>query len=108
MPGIQPLPGTLHLHSSPFFSPQSGTYPNMMVFDNNTMDMEIMTWCKWRTFVPFFFYGTFQFQYTIKLSAQNTLSLRTCQIGDIFVVVHTFSAFKSSMTTLFFIGTFAW
>jgi hypothetical protein len=45
--------------------------------------------CKWRTSIPFFLDGTFQFQYTSKLNAQNTLSLGTCKVGDILVVIHS-------------------
>jgi len=78
-----------------------------MVLDKSIVDMDIVTWCKWRISTLFFFDGTFQFQYKTKLNAQNNLSLGTCQVRDIFVMVHSFFAFKSSMATLFLIGPFA-
>jgi hypothetical protein len=86
------------------------------------MDMDIVTWCRWRTSTLFFFDGTFQSQNKTKLNAQNNISLglqgqkikilvakvlhrhnKQCRGGDILVVVHSNFAFKSSMTTLLLI-----
>jgi hypothetical protein len=105
---IQPLLGTLHSHSSTFFSLEVGTNPNLMVFDKSIMDMDTVTWCKWRISTLFFFDGTFQFQNKTKLNAQINLSLGTCHVGDMLVVVYSNSTFKFSMTTLFLIGSFGW
>jgi hypothetical protein len=46
MPNTQPLPGTLHVHSSTLFSLQNGNTPNFLVFDNSAWDMDIVTLCK--------------------------------------------------------------
>jgi hypothetical protein len=48
MHSIQPLPRTLHLHSSiPFFL-LTNTNPNVVEFNKNVVNMDIVTWCKWK------------------------------------------------------------
>jgi hypothetical protein len=108
MPSIQPLLEIMHLHSSTFFSPHASTNPNLMVFDKSIMDMDTLKWHKWKTSTLFFFDGTFQSQNKTKLNTQNSLSLGTCQVGDILVVVPSNFAFKFNMTTLLLIGPFGW
>jgi hypothetical protein len=90
MPNIQPLFGTLHLHFSTFFF-------------HKQVQIQIW-WCSTRVlwiWIPFNMmqmknlYSIFlQWNLSIliytKLNAQNNLSLGTCQVGDILVVVHSF------------------
>jgi hypothetical protein len=108
MPNIQPLLGTLHLHSSTFFFPHVGTNPNLMVFNKSIVGMDTLHDANEEPLLYFIFYGTFQSQNKTKLNAQNNLSLGMCQVGDILVVVHSNFSFKFSMTTLLLIGSFGW
>jgi len=108
MPSITPLLGTLHLRSLVFFFPTCGYKSKFDVVRQEYSGYGYLTWCKWKTSTLFFFDGTFQSQNKTKLNAQNNRSLGMCQVGDILVVVHSNFAFKFSMTTLLFIGSFGW
>jgi hypothetical protein len=87
MPNIQPLPRILCLHSLVFSVAQTGTNPNLMVFYKSAMDMDMLTWCKWKTIVLNFFDGSFQPQNKTKLNAQHRRRLEICLFQRIFVVV---------------------
>jgi hypothetical protein len=64
-----------------------GKNPNPVVLFKSAMDMDIVTWCKWRKNVLIFFYATFMPQNKTKLNAQHSTLLGTCLFGDKFVVV---------------------
>jgi hypothetical protein len=49
-----------------------------MVFDKSAMDMDTVTWCKWRNYILGFFYWTFQLQSKINLNAKNNAQMGTC------------------------------
>jgi hypothetical protein len=55
-----------------------------------------------RSFILGYFDWTLQPQNKTKMHAQNNPCLGTCSIGDIFVIVHSNSTFKSNMTTIGF------
>jgi hypothetical protein len=58
-----------------------------VVFCKSVMDMDIVTWCNWISFVLNLFGGTFLFQNKTKLNAQHNTQLGRCLVGDMFVVV---------------------
>jgi hypothetical protein len=71
----------------PFFFVQMGTNSNLVVFYKNVLDMDMLTWCKWKTFVLNFFDGSLQPQNKTKLNAQHRKHLETCLLQEIFVIV---------------------
>jgi hypothetical protein len=60
MPYIQPLFSTLHLHFPTLYYPQKNTSSNLMVFDKNVMDMDMVTFWKWMHFKLGYFDRLFQ------------------------------------------------
>ncbi len=77
-----------------------GTNPNLVVFYKNAMDMDMLTWCKWKNFVLDFFDGSLQPHNKIKLNAQHNKHLGICLLLDIFIVVQSNFTFKSSITNI--------
>jgi hypothetical protein len=47
---LTPLPRTLHVYSSNLFYLLMGNTPNLLVFDNSALDMDIVTLCKYEEF----------------------------------------------------------
>jgi hypothetical protein len=88
---------------------QIGTNPNLVMFGKFYMDMDTMTWCKWKNVILGYFDSwTLQTQNKIKLNVKNNPCLGTCLINDIFIIVHSKFTLKSNMTTIGFMGPFGW
>jgi hypothetical protein len=64
-----------------------GTNLNLAMFCKSVVNMDIVTWCKWKSFVLNFFDATCVPQNKFKLNAQHNTCLWTCLLGEIFVVV---------------------
>jgi len=83
-----------------FFFVHMCTNPNLVVFCKIAVDMDMLTWCKWKNFVSIFFYGSFQLQNKTELNTQHKRCLETCLLHDIYVVLYSYFAFKSSITNI--------
>jgi len=70
-----------------FILVQTCTNPNLVVFCKNAMDMDMLTWCKWKKKVLNFSNGSLQPQNKTKLNAQHRRRLETCLLHEIFVVL---------------------